>query len=287
MSRGNGATWNRIVAGAAALALAGACSSDDGASPTDPVAVSPSAPTAATSPTTGVPSGGTGASDPTRTDPSGTGTPSSTARPAATSETTPDVAEVTMPEVTVPETGVPGLDSDVVVCRAWSEFAGSYQVVAVAAAFGDDTAEVARLEVAASPVVTGAYDDMIANWPDELTAEADVVADEYLGPYARRSARARDALIAAGADEAVLAELTAAWIDALAARDPAEVLPTLVVPPSAVDVVEAAAVDFDAQVVPIPQDPSLVTGAEVPLTEAFLFDTCPDRGTLGGAEVGG
>src|SRR5690606_10449555 len=127
-------------------------------SPPDPV-VTP------TSGSASIPSPATGAPVASATlDPS-SATASSTSPPAASS-----TSAVEVPEVTVPETGVPGLDSDVDVCRAWSEFAGSYQVVAVAAAFGDDTADVARLEVIASPVVAGAYDDMVADWPDELAA---------------------------------------------------------------------------------------------------------------------
>ena len=37
----------------------------------------------------------------------------------------------------VPETGVPGIDSGDVFCRAWSEFAGSFQALGLVSAIGD------------------------------------------------------------------------------------------------------------------------------------------------------
>jgi hypothetical protein len=186
------------------------------------------------------------------------------------------------------ETGVPGLDSDEIACRSWSRFAGSFQVVAVAATFGEGgSIEAATLEVMASPVVVASYRDFLENVPDEAVEESDVVARDFLGPYARRSERALTALRDAGADDVMLEAIAAAWLDALAERDPMS--PTLEVAlPSDVEVVVvAAAADFDAQLVPIPLDPSLVSEAEVPLTERYLSDNCPDRGALAGSEVQG
>ena len=49
-------------------------------------------------------------------------------------------------------------------------------------------------------------------------------------------------------------------------------------------IVDVAASEFAAQVVPIPSDPSLVTDVDVPLTEQYFVDNCPDRGTLGGVD---
>jgi hypothetical protein len=279
VSSGRGSRRLAVLAVAGAVVVSG-CSPDDDrdddgadgvdatmdADATEPSLVAPTD----TEPTTDAT---TGANDPAAAVGSGT--------------TVADVPDVTIPDVTIPEIGVPGLDSDVVVCRAWSRFAGSFQVVAVAASFGDEPLEAARLEVVASPVVTAAVDEMVENWPDELADEADAVADEFVGPYGRRSGLALEALLAAGAEPDDLTELADAWIDALSARDPAEVLLAIELPGDLADLVEAAAVDFGARAVPIPQDPSLVTEVEVPRSEEFLFETCPDRGTLGGTEIQG
>jgi hypothetical protein len=207
--------------------------------------------------------------------PTGSSAPPGSGPVAVTAESLPEV----------PETGVPGLDSDDVVCRAWSRFGGSFQVLAVAAAFGaGDPVAVAALEVAASPTVTGAYADLVANWPDELADEAELVADDYLGAFARRADRALAALDAAGADAAAKEAIVAAWETALAERDPAEPEIAVVLPADIQAIVDAAASSFAAEVVPIPSDPSLVTDVDVPLTEQYFVDNCPDRGTLGGVD---
>jgi hypothetical protein len=245
-----------LVASLAGLGVAG-CSGDDGSdssassSPTVPAIGSPGA------------TAGSETDDPTR---------SSDEPPASPATATP----------TVPEVGVPGLDSDEVVCRAWSEFAGSFQVVAVAASFGEGAA---ALEVVAASTVVRAYDELLAAWPAELDAERDVVADDYLGPFASRAAVARRALVDAGASESTFERIESAWLAALAERDPAS-------PDLAVDLDEAtwALVDQAARAVEaglptIPDDPSLVTDAEVPLTEEYVADTCPDQGTLAGQEL--
>lgn len=194
-----------------------------------------------------------------------------------------DLDEV--PPPTLPEIGVPGLDAEEVVCREWSRFAGSFQVASVAASFGDDPFGAAVLEVAAAPVVTAAAVEMLEVWPEELTEEADAVAERFLGPFARRSGRALDRLVDAGADEAQLERLAEAWLEALAQRDPTEVLPELILDDDLADLVEAAAASFVADIPPIPLDPSLITDVEIPLTREFLFETCPDRGTLAGGDA--
>ena len=186
---------------------------------------------------------------------------------------------------TIPEVGVPGLDSDELVCRAWSRFAGSFQVVSVAAAFGSaDATAVAGLEVIAAPTVTAAYDDLVANWPEELADEADAVADDYLGPFARRADRALAALETAGADATAIDAIIAAWETALAGRDPTVPEITVELPATIQTIVDAAASELAAQLVPIPSDPSLVVAVDVPLTDQYLADNCPDRGTLGGVD---
>jgi hypothetical protein len=226
-----------------------------------------------------------------------TGGPTSTAAasaPAPSAVTTPPgsppAVDPTEPTVTVeeslpavPETGVPGLDSQEVVCRAWSRFAGSFQMVSVAAAFGSgDPVEVAALEVIAAPTVTAAYDELVANWPDELAPETEAAASSFFGPFARRAQQALAALQDAGADPADLAAIAAAWEDALARRDPAEPDVEVALPEGLATLVDAAAEVVAAELPPIPQDPDLVVEVDVPLTEAYLAERCPDQGTLGG-----
>ena len=186
----------------------------------------------------------------------------------------------------VPEAGVPGLDSDDVVCRAWSRFGGSFQVLAVASSsYGSgDPVAVAALEVIASPTVTRAYDDLIANWPEELADEAAAVADDYLGPFARRADRALAELEAAGADATAIEAIVAAWEAVLAGRDATEPDAFVQLPDDVRAVVDDAAAELAAQTQPIPSDESLVTDVQVPLTLQYFKDNCPDQGTLGGVE---
>jgi hypothetical protein len=184
----------------------------------------------------------------------------------------------------VPEVGVPGLDSEEVVCRAWSRFGGSFQVVAVAWSFGDPTT-AAALEVTAAPVVVDAVEQLLANWPEELAAEREAVAEDFLGPTARRAETVVAELEAAGATEADVAALTEAWLAALAVRDPAEPVLAVDVTPELEALVTSAADAVVAALPPVPQDPSLVVEVEIPATEAFLAG-CPDQGALAGTEVG-
>lgn len=274
----------RVVGFAGVLAITGlvvGCSGGDAGAPTSVTASD--APSATP--------GDVAAGDATTSPPDTGGAPTApTASPSPT-DGDPDAPGVTdATDGTDPgdEIGVPGLDSDELVCRSWSRFAGSFQVVAVSAAFGGgEPLEVAGLEVLASPVVVGAYEELVEHWPDELADEADAVADRFLGPYARRSQRALDALVGAGARPADIEALAGAWLDALAERDPGSPVVTVDVPDDIESLVAAAAADFDAQVPPLASDPSLVTDVAVPATDAFLASTCPDGGALGGREVPG
>ena len=196
---------------------------------------------------------------------------------------------VTQPTVTLadlPEIGVPGLDSTDAFCAAWSRFAGSFQVVAVTAAFGSGPPEqLASLEVAASPVVTEAYETLLANWPDELSSEADIVADQFLGPFARRLRVALDSLWGVEVDPAVADGIADAWLAGLARRDPSTPEFTVDLAPELWEIIDVAAADFAAQLVPFSSDPSLVTDVRTPLTDQYLATSCPDQGTLSGREV--
>jgi hypothetical protein len=186
----------------------------------------------------------------------------------------------------VPEIGVPGLDSTDAFCSSWSRFGGSFQVVAVAAAFGSGTPEqLAALEVAAAPTVTGAYADLLANWPEELASEFEIVADDFLGPFARRLAAAYDSLAAVGADAATVAAIGDAWLAGLARRDPSTPEFVVDLPDEIWGTIDEAAEVFGARLVPFGSDPSLVTDVSTPLTSEYLGASCPDQGTLSGQEV--
>ena len=195
--------------------------------------------------------------------------------------TTPRVSVVDVPEV-----GVPGLDSDDEFCSSWSRFAGSFQVVAVTSAFGSGSPDqLAALEVAAAPTVTAAYEQLVGNWPAELAAEADLVADEFLGPFARRLEVARTALHDVGADDATIDTIEQAWLAGLARRDPTTPEFVVDLPEELWTVIDDAATTFSEQRVPFAQDPSLVTEVETPLTSEYLAVSCPDQGTLSGQEI--
>jgi hypothetical protein len=199
----------------------------------------------------------------------------------------PDSTASASTRPTVPEVGVPGLESTDALCQAWSRFGGSFQVVAVAAAFGEGgPAAAAEVEVTAAPTVTRAYGDLLAAWPAELAAERDVVADDYLGPFARRAQRALDALIAAGATAVDLDAIAAAWEAALAERDPDDPALEVALDDRLDAIVRTAAADVAASAPPIPEDPELVVNAATPATDAYIESTCPDQGTLAGEPTG-
>jgi hypothetical protein len=253
-----------IAAGLATLVLVGgACSDDDTTTTTATPQTEASATTAATAPTGAAQSAVTSPSQPAVTDPAAGPTgPPPTADPA--------------------DTGVPGLDSEDAFCSAWSRFGGSWQLLVQAGAA--DPAQVARLEVIASTVVQGAYDDVFAAWPAELESERDVVADAYFGAFQRRSADAAAALEGAGATADDVAALAAAWDAALAQYDPSTTV-DVAVPTDLEPIVDRAATAFSEARVPLQQDPSMQITAQTPLTDAFLATACPDEGWIVGQEV--
>lgn len=197
----------------------------------------------------------------------------------------PEPLEPTTTIVDVAEVGVPGLDSDDAFCAAWSRFGGSWQVLLVASVFGGDEAAVSELEVVAAPLVATSYEALVASFPDELAAEADVAAEDYFGLFARRSAEALESLRDAGASDDQLAELAAAWIDALAGRDPAQPIVDVGVPDELAALVADAATRFRTRRIGMADDPSMVVAAETPATDRYLETSCPDQGALAGQEV--
>lgn len=238
---------------------------------------------AATTPPAVAPDASAGQGDPT----GGTSPPPATESPSTDADEGTGGRVVTAPPVVdVPETGVPGLDSEDRFCSAWSRFAGSFQVIAVTAAFGEGPPEqVATLEVLAAPVVTAAYDDLVAAWPDELAAERGVAADRLLGPFAARLAAGVEALTDAGASSADVDAISAAWLAALAARDPSTPEFGVELADDLWSTVDAATAEFVERRPAFSADDSLVTAADTPLTDEYLALNCPDQGTLGGGEV--
>ena len=207
---------------------------------------------------------------------------------ADTDETVADVVAGTVSDgsVVVDETGVPGIDADDAFCRSWSRFGGSFQVVAVNAAFGaSDELRLATLEVVAAPTTTSAYTDLERAWPDELADEADAALDGVYGPFARRLTAARLALVDAGATDADLTAIDDAWVRALATRRPDDPEVVIDMPDELWLLVDTAAPAYLDEVGSWVDDESLVTDVEIPLTSAYLADNCPDQGVLAGQEV--
>lgn len=197
--------------------------------------------------------------------------------------TAPPASQVTLPS---PEsTGIPGLDSPDEFCAAWSRFAGSFQVVAVTAAFGEGgPGSVATLEIVAAPVVSEAYTALFDAWPSELGAERELVAEQVLGPFLRRLADAQAALEAV-ADPATIDAIRSAWLATLAARDPASPEVSVELGDAEWAAVESAAATYLGVRSPFGEDPSLINDVATPLTDAYLAATCPDQGLLAGQDV--
>lgn len=193
----------------------------------------------------------------------------------------------TAPIVELPATGVPGLDSDDAFCAAWSRFGGSWQVLVVGSTFLGDPQRVATWEIAAAAVIDDAYAQLLDHFPDELTSEAEIVAEAYFGALHRRARAAAASLADAGADADVVQQLGQGWLDALAGRDPFDADLTFEVPAEVRQLVDRAVADFRSQRVEFHLDPSMVIGVETPLTDSYLETACPDQGTLSGQEVDG
>jgi hypothetical protein len=133
--------------------------------------------------------------------------------------------------------------------------------------------------------VTTAYDQLIANWPEELASEGELVADQFLGPFARRLDVAHESLESVAASPDVIEFISEAWVAALAQRDPSTPEFAVDLPAELWDTIDAAAVVFSERLVPFGADPSLVTDVATPLTSEYLAVSCPDQGTLSGQEV--
>lgn len=244
----------------------------------------------AEAPANASPGASTPASRPTAQDPVPTGPAAPSPTPLPTPlPTTPPTTVPPPPTAPPPETGVPGLDSADAFCAAWSRYAGSFQVVAVASSFlVDEPQRAFELEVAAATTVTEAYAALAATWPAELEAEREAALDTAFGPFAARAERARtllaEELERAGTDPDAIA---AAWEAALATRNPDDPSLQVDLPADAQAAVAAAAGGVAASEPPIYADPALVTDVATPRTDSYLLANCPDEGQLAGADVEG
>ena len=199
---------------------------------------------------------------------------------------TPEEAEPVVESIPpVPETGVPGLDSGDAFCRAWSQYAGSVQGLSLAWAV-QPAVDAAVLEVAAGDAVTDAVAAMSADLPAEIESNRQALTVDVPGPFLRRAERARAALLDAGATEDDIAALGDAWLDALATFGVDAEDVALDLPADLADLADDAAAAFRADVPSILEDPTLnTTEFDIGPSLDYIFETCPDRGTLAGNDV--
>lgn len=185
----------------------------------------------------------------------------------------------------VAEEGVPGIDSDDAFCRSWSAYAGSVQALSVAWGL-QQRVDAARLEVAATNVLSEAVAGMAEHLPSELESNRSALTVDVPGPFLRRAQRARGFLVIAGADNAQIVELGEAWIDAIVAAglDADDV--SIVVPAGSEALLELAAAQMSDELPSVVEDPTLDTTAfDISPSLDYIFENCPDRGTLAGNDV--
>lgn len=209
------------------------------------------------------------------------------AAPSEASAESPDVSAEPVIESIPPvaETGVPGIDSGDAFCRAWSQYAGSVQALSLAWAV-QPAQDAAVLEVAATDAVSDAVAAMAVELPTEIEPNRDALTVDVPGPFLRRAERARQALVDEGVSAAEIEQLGGAWIEAVAAAglDAEDV--SVTVTPELASKLDAAAESFRRAVPSILEDPTLDT-TEFDITPSldYIFDNCPDRGTLAGNDV--
>ena len=281
----SGSRSGSALALATALTLLAACSgSEPAASPGDPGAsVTPSAetPSSRLDPfTSGAPT--EGSTDTSAGAPQGSTAPASESDPSSPDEVVATVEAVVESIEPVAETGVPGIESDDGFCRAWSEFAGSYQALTFAAGT-DDPLDAARLEIVANDAVRSGAAGLATFLPGELEADRVALTETLTTPIVRRADRARELLAESGVDDDENARLGEVWLDALADQGLQTTDLEVTIDDRALDVaVREAAVTLADELPPIVEDPSLIVDVDLSALEAHLFDNCPDRGTLTG-----
>ncbi len=198
----------------------------------------------------------------------------------------PDDSEVSdsvlEPIEPVSDTGVPGIESDDMFCRSWSEFAGSYQALTFAWAIQGGEA-AARLEVVATNVLSSAVDQMAANLPTELEVERQALTVDLPSPLLRRAERTRGFLAAAGVDDGTIEALGEMWLAAVTdAGLESETLAVTIDDDQLNGSVLKSALTLLDELPPIIEDPSLIVDVDISATQDYLFENCPDRGILAG-----
>ena len=193
-------------------------------------------------------------------------------------------AATTGPPV-VADTGVPGLDSDDEFCRSWSEFAGTFQALALSASLAADPSQWARAEVAAASTTVAAVAGLNEHLPDGLEPEREALTVGLVGPLARRAGEAIVALTVAGLTESEIAAVGNVWLATLTAGGLDEPIDDIPIDPDVADRFDGAVGAFAATRPSIVEDPALITDASIPLTLDYLADHCPDQGTLAGNDI--
>ncbi|NKB40030.1 MAG: hypothetical protein GKR86_03050 [Ilumatobacter sp.] len=198
-----------------------------------------------------------------------------------------DAAPVVESIPPVPETGVPGIASDDAFCRAWSQYAGSVQALSLAWAV-QPAAAAAALEVAASDAVTSAVAAMSAEFPADIESNRDALTVDVPGPILDRAERARQALADAGGTDDEIKLLGDAWIEAIAAAGLDAENVAVAVADDLQQILSTATGPFLKDTPSILEDPTLDT-TEFDITPSldYIFENCPDRGTLAGNDVVG
>lgn len=207
------------------------------------------------------------------------GVPESTPDPGPTSPSAPDPTPPAAPPTSL---GLPGLDDPDEFCATWVATLGTVYVLRIAGAFGDgDASALARAEVVAAPAFQAAGDALeLATWPGEIADER-ALLEGFLAPYRARAARVLAALAAAGATEADLDAMRAAWEATLRRWDPDDAAIPLVDPGTG-DVLDAATDSVAAAEVPFDVDPSIAdAGMRMPSTQLWLQQHCPALAQIG------
>jgi hypothetical protein len=200
-----------------------------------------------------------------------------------TAATSPPVVATVLP--TVPETGVPGIDSANLFCRSWSEFAGTFQALALASTFASGDLSAPRSELVASGAIITAVAGLGEHLPAELESERTNLTVDLVGPMERRALRNYSSLEAAGLSTAQIDELAELWLAALVVAGVDEPNIQLDIAGDVALQVDGVARALRSSVPLIRDDPSLVTDASTPLTNEYILENCPDQGTLGGNDV--